>query len=158
MGPAGAGKSTVGRTLAARLRWSFLDADDLHSNDAIAKMTRGVGLDDDDRAGWLERVNAAMRDAALAGVDIVVACSALRERYRARLSSGVPALRWVYLESDPSTLQQRLAVREGHFAGPALLGAQLAALEPPLDAVPVDATAPIERVADAICRALRLPC
>lgn len=158
MGPAGAGKSTVGRALAVRLRWHFLDADGLHSEDAVAKMARGVGLDDDDRAGWLERVNAAMRDAAAADVDLVVACSALRERYRTRLASGVGGLHWVYLRTDPSTLQTRLAAREGHFAGPALLGTQLAALEPPGDALEVDAAAPVDAVTDAICRALRLPC
>jgi gluconokinase len=157
MGPAGAGKSTVGRALAGKLRWRFVDADDLHSPDSIGKMARGVALDDDDRAGWLERVNAAMREAAGAGADLVVACSALRERYRTRLARGVPALHWVYLRADPATLQTRLAAREGHFAGPALLGTQLAALEPPLDAIPVDAAAPVDRVVDEICRALRLP-
>jgi gluconokinase len=156
MGPAGAGKSTVGRALAARLHWRFLDADDLHLPDSIAKMTRGIALDDEDRAGWLDRVNAAMREASLAGTDLVVACSALRERYRVRLATGVAALHWVYLRVDAATLQARLAAREGHFAGPALLGTQLAALEPPLDALYVDAAGPVERIVESICGALRL--
>lgn len=158
MGPAGSGKSTVGRALATRLRWTFLDADDLHSEDAIAKMARGTGLDDDDRSGWLDRVNAAMRDAADAGAALVVACSALRERYRTRLANGIPVLHWVHLRTDPATLRHRLEARDGHFAGPALLGTQLEALEPPIDALDVDAAAPVERIVDAICRALRLPC
>ena len=81
MGPAGAGKSTIGRALAGRLRWSFVDADDLHSPASIARMAEGIALDDAGRASWLDRVNLAMRTAAANGSDLVVACSALRERY-----------------------------------------------------------------------------
>lgn len=158
MGPAGVGKSTIGLALALRLRWRFVDADDLHAPASIEKMSRGIGLTDDDRASWLDRVNAAMRAAADGGENLVVACSALREGYRARLSGGVPALRWVRLRVDAAVLEARLAARRDHFAGPALLETQLAAFEPPRDAIEIDAEAPMDSVVDAVCRALHLRC
>ena len=154
MGPAGSGKSTIGRALAERLHWPFVDADDLHSAANIAKMTRGVALDDDDRAEWLDRVNEAMRRAAALGSDLVVACSALRERHRTRLAKGVPAVRWVHLQVDRAVLHARLATRQGHFAGPALVETQLAAFEPPTNAIDVDATAPVHDVVEQISREL----
>lgn len=154
MGPAGSGKSTIGRALAERLDWPFVDADDLHSAASIAKMARGVGLDDDDRAAWLDRVNEAMRDAAATGSHLVVACSALRQRHRTRLAHAVPDVRWIHLRVDREVLHARLAMRQGHFAGPALLDTQLAALEPPIDAIDVDATAPVHVAVDRIGREL----
>ena len=158
MGAAGAGKSTVGRALADRLRWRFLDADDLHTAANIAKMASGVALDDADRFAWLAALNASMREAAACGVDLVVACSALRERYRAQLQQDVPLVRWVFLRASRALLQDRLATRRGHFAGPALLDTQLAALEPPLEAIALDADAPVAAIVDDICRALHLSC
>jgi gluconokinase len=155
MGASGSGKSTVGRALAERLHWQFLDADDLHSPANIAKMSQGIGLDDLDRREWLARLNDSMRNAAAQGAGLVVACSALRERYRTRLARGVPEIRWVFLRADPELLRRRLAERQGHFAGPALLDTQLATLEPPLDAVSVDAAAPVPAIVDKICEALQ---
>ena len=158
MGPAGAGKSTIGVALAGRLRWRLLDADDLHSAANVDKMARGIALDDADRASWLDRVNGAMRQAAADGVDLVVACSALRERYRSVLVQHVPDVRWVFLRASRALLQERLAARPGHFAGPSLLDSQLAALEPPLDALDIDASLSVAAIVEAICRALHLPC
>ncbi len=158
MGPAGVGKSTIGRALAVRLAWRFVDADDLHARSSIEKMSRGIGLTDDDRATWLDRVNAAMRAAAGGGENLVVACSALREDYRRRLAGGIPVLRWVHLRVDAAVLEARLAARRDHFAGPALLETQLAAFEPPHDAVAIDADAPVDSVVEAVCGALHLRC
>ena len=157
MGPAGAGKSTIGHALAGRLRWSFVDADDLHSPASVATRAQGIPLDDADRASWLDRVNGAMRTAAANGSDLVVACSALRERYRAQLTRKVPDVRWVFLRATRALLHERLATRRGHFAGPALLDTQLMALEPPVGAIEIDAASPIDAIVDDICRALQLP-
>lgn len=52
MGVTGAGKTTVGKLLAQRLGWKFLDADDFHSSANREKMHRGIPLDDADRAPW----------------------------------------------------------------------------------------------------------
>jgi gluconokinase len=130
MGVTGSGKSTVGAALAARLGWSFVDGDDHHSAANIAKMRRGVPLDDADRAPWLATLNALVADDVRRGRDVVLACSALTRAYRRRLAEGV-SLRFVYLRVPPDVLAARLRERAGHFMPPALLASQLATLEEP---------------------------
>jgi gluconokinase len=154
MGPAGSGKTTVGDALARRLGWPFLDADDLHTAGNVAKMRDGIGLTDEDRGPWLARVNARLREMARLHGHGVLACSALRARYRDTIAADVPEVRWVRLEADAALLTERRRTRTGHFAGAALVPGQLAALEPPADAVTVSAADPVDVIVDRICRAL----
>jgi gluconokinase len=156
MGASGAGKTTVGSALAFSLGWEFLDADSLHAADAIAQMVAGVPLTDADREPWLRRVHTAMTAAARAGRDLVVACSALRERYRRVLESGVGRLAWIFLMADATLLHQRLAKRTGHFMPESLVDSQLATLEPPHDAIRINAADPVNVQVDTIRRALKL--
>ena len=151
MGVSGAGKTTIGQALAAALGWPFVEADDLHPPANVAKMARGEPLDDADRAPWLEAVAARMR----ALDDGVVACSALRERYRDVLRVR-PDVRFVLLDVPPALLQQRLAARRGHFMPPSLLPSQLATLERPADAIVIDGALPIVAQVAAIRAALRI--
>lgn len=146
-GVAGSGKSTVGRAAAARLGWRFLDADDLHDAVAIARIRAGLPLDDETRSPWLGRVRGAIDAARAAGEPTVIACSALKERYRQVLAGGRPDVRFVFLSADATLLRTRLAEREGHFAGPALLESQLADLEPPAYGLHLDASRPVEELA-----------
>ena len=148
MGVAGSGKTTVGRALAARLGWAFEDADDYHDPSALATMARGVGLTDADRAPWLARLAALVRQRADEGPPTVLACSALRSRYRAVLQGDRAEVSFVWLDVPPAVLAQRLADRQGHVAGPDLLPSQLAAFEPPAGAVRLDGTRPVERLVD----------
>jgi len=134
MGPAGAGKSTVGAYLATALGWRFTDADDFHSAASLARFARGEGLSDDDRAPWLGRLAAEIETALVRGTPMVLACSALRHAYRRALLPTTAAegdVQFVYLRVQPATLAARLAARMGHVAGPALLPSQLALLEEP---------------------------
>jgi gluconokinase len=156
MGPSGSGKTTVGAALARRLDWPFLDADELHTSENVAKMREGIGLTDSDRGPWLGRVNAHVRDMARVHGNGVLACSALRGTYRDTIAEGVPDVRWVRLDADAGLLTQRLRARTGHFAGAALVPGQLAALEPPEDAVTVSAAAPVDVIVDQIRSALSL--
>jgi gluconokinase len=128
MGVSGSGKTTVGTLLAAALGTQFIDADSLHSDANRQKMAAGIPLNDADRAPWLTAVGAA-----LARGDVVVACSALRRRYRDQLRSAAPDLRLVYLQGDRALLAQHLAGRHHEFMPPELLESQLATLEPPDD-------------------------
>lgn len=153
MGVAGSGKTTVGRALARALDAAFVDADALHSPDSVAKMARGEGLDDADRAPWIARVAGVVRDAVAGERDLVVACSALRAAHRAAIA-GDPRVRFVHLRVPEAVLRERLARRTGHFAGAALLDSQLAALEPPDDALAIDAIAPPDEVVSRILSAL----
>lgn len=149
MGVSGAGKTEVGRALAASLGWRFVDADDFHSAANRAKMHRGQGLTDADRAPWL----ATLRDQLAHAIDgcerIVLACSALKEQYRETLTpdNAVPgAVRFVYLDVPVDVLRERLAKRQHHFAPPELLDSQLATLEAPRNALWVDGTKPVEAI------------
>ena len=86
---------------------------------------------------------------------MVLACSALREVYRRRLLADIDDALVVVLDGDPALLQERIAKRQGHFAGPELLASQLATLEPPDDALRLDIAQPTDQLAEAIARAAR---
>jgi gluconokinase len=139
MGVAGSGKTTVGRELARQLGWRLIDADDLHSERNRSKMRRGEPLTDQDRQPWLATVHAEIGRAVSRREHLIVACSALKERYRQTLGGGMPTIRFVYLEAERALLRRRLETRGGHYAGPDLLASQLEDLEPPLDAIVVSA-------------------
>jgi gluconokinase len=151
MGVTGAGKTTVGRLLADALSAEFVDADDFHPPANVAKMRAGIPLDDADRAPWLARVNALLRSRA--GADIVLACSALKERYRTTLTAGLEA-RVVHLSGSRELLRERLRGRRGHYMNPGLLDSQLETLEAPAGALVVDIAASPETIVAALRRAL----
>jgi gluconokinase len=130
-GVAGSGKTTVGKAMAARLGWTFEDADALHSPADIAKMHSGIPLTDADRWPWLEVVGSWMDARIAAGAPAAVACSVLKRSYRDFLYRGRPAIQIVMLEADEARLTARLVGRHGHFFPAGLLQSQLADLEMP---------------------------
>lgn len=150
MGVAGSGKTRVGRALAERLGWPFFDADDLHPPENIATMSGGVPLTDAEREPWLEALRGLLQRMHAEGRDLVLACSALRARFRERLRDGAGEVRYVYLRADRELLARRLTTREGHFMPAALLDSQLAALEEPEGELTVDAAAPPEEIVEEI--------
>lgn len=156
MGVSGAGKTTIGRALAAALGWTFVDADDLHPAANVAKMARNEPLTDADRDPWLASVRDVIAAALAREESLVVACSALKARYRARLAADDPLVRFVYLKASEEVLSHRLADRPRHFAGPGLLASQLASLEEPRDAIIVDADGAPAAIVDEIKRRLNL--
>jgi len=127
MGVSGSGKSTVGAALAQRLRVPYEDADDLHPPENVAKMSAGHALDDDDRYPWLEAVGSWLADHPDGGV---VACSALKRKYRDQLRRHAPALEFLLLEGTSEVISRRQASRPGHFMPASLLASQFATLEP----------------------------
>jgi gluconokinase len=153
MGVAGSGKSAVGGALAAALGAQFVDADSLHPDANVAKMSAGVPLTDDDRWPWLERV----RDVIAAESAVVVACSALRRRYRDVLR-GAAGVRFVLLDVDRATATERATHREGHFMGAGMVASQFEALERPAgdeaDVLVLDASPPVDDVVAAVVAAL----
>src|SRR4029079_7651272 len=102
MGPAGAGKTTIGLALAQSLGWRFLDADDFHSPANVEKMRNGIGLTDDDRAPWLAAMHDALEQALTSATSVVLACSALKESYRRALTPAAAGsrIRFVYLHAN----------------------------------------------------------
>ncbi|MFO1324103.1 MAG: gluconokinase [Burkholderiales bacterium] len=137
MGVCGCGKTTVGRALADALGWPFFDADGFHPPANVAKMAAGQALDDDDRWPWLDRIADELRGVLARGGNAVLACSALKQAYRARLQRAGD-VRIVYLKGDPATIAARLAVRKHEYMPASLLPSQFAALEEPTDALVVD--------------------
>lgn len=131
MGVAGSGKSAVGAKLAERLGAKFFDADDFHPESNLLKMAGGIPLDDADRAPWLRRLRRDVIDATPEGQCRVLACSALKKRYRDILGVGSLGIRLIYLQGDAVLLAKRLAHRAGHFMKAGMLESQLAALEEP---------------------------
>lgn len=152
-GVSGSGKTTVAAAAAALAGVASLDADDLHPPANVAAMAAGIALTDADREPWLDAVGAALRDAA----PCVMACSALRGAYRARLRRDAPAARFVLLDVPVRELERRIRARPDHFMPASLLDSQLATLEHPDPAegvVVLDGTRPVAELAAAVAALL----
>jgi len=155
MGPAGSGKTAVGKLLASQLSWEFLDADDFHPPTNIEKMSRGIGLTDEDRLPWLESIREAILQRQAQGLNVVLACSALKRSYRELL--GVHSnsnIKLVYLKASYELLRERLRARTSHYAGEQLLSSQLADLEEPAEGLVLDAARAPEEIVLEIRRDL----
>ncbi|HEV3010944.1 MAG TPA: gluconokinase [Burkholderiales bacterium] len=146
MGVAGVGKTTIGAALARRLGWRFVDADDYHPPQNVAKMKAGIPLADADRWPWLSRLNKELKQLEHA----VLACSALKQSYRQRLAQGIAEFTVVYLYGSSELIRARMEGRSHRFMPAALLESQFAALEPPADAIAVDVAATPEDCVAAI--------
>jgi gluconokinase len=159
MGVSASGKSTVGSALAAALGLPFVEGDELHGRHNLEKMSRGEPLTDADRAPWLAAIAAVLADDARYPRGVVVACSALKSRYRDELRAAAPALHFVFLAASPELIAARIAARRHHFMPPALAASQFATLEPPAAADPgvvrLDAALPVEALVTAARRALQ---
>jgi gluconokinase len=138
MGVSGTGKTSVGVLLAAALGGEFVEGDSYHPPANVAKMRRGIPLDDADRKPWLEALAAEIGRWLDAGRTMVLACSALKRSYRRVLRGGRQGVRFVHLTGSPALIRARLAARRGHYMPARLLDSQLAALEQPHDAITVD--------------------
>jgi gluconokinase len=158
-GVAGSGKTTVGQLLASRLGWAFADGDEFHPPANVTKMAAGVPLTDEDRRPWLRAMMdwIAQRDAA--GESAVLACSALKRRYRDLLRSAGADVGLVFLVIPHDVDEARLGLRKGHFFPRQLLDTQYADLELPQPAEPVlmvPATGAREEIVAEIIRRLNL--
>jgi len=156
MGVAGAGKTTVGQALAERLDWVFFDADAFHSLENVAKMRAGTPLDDEARAAWLASLHALISEHLTGGESLVLACSALKESYRDTLRCGQEErVYFVYLQGDFTLIEHRLQHRKHHYMHAALLESQFEALEPPRDALVLDAGIPVEALVEQVVYTFR---
>ena len=133
IGPMGCGKTTVGRLLAAQLGWPFDDADDFHPKENVAKMQAGMPLDDHDRQGWLTTLAARIDRRKAAGENLLLACSALKKKYRDLLGIDQQQVFSVYLKGDFELLRARIEGRNHHYMNKDLLTSQLQTMEEPDD-------------------------
>jgi carbohydrate kinase (thermoresistant glucokinase family) len=150
IGPMGCGKTTVGKILAARLGWPFNDADDYHPKDNVEKMRAGIPLTDQDRQGWLQTLAARIDGTLAAGENLVLACSALKKKYRDILGVDQQRVVSVYLKGDADLLEARIAGRSHQFMNKDLLRSQLAVMEETADGLCLDIGPGPEQLAVAI--------
>lgn len=150
MGVAGSGKTTIGKALAEALGWSFYDGDDFHPPENVAKMAQGIPLDDADRAPWLTTLHDLIASCLANDKPAVLACSALKQRYRDQLLAGNPYTEFVYLKGDFQTILERMKQRRGHYMKPEMLQSQFAALEEPTDALTLDIREDVSKIIEKI--------
>ncbi|MGW8481606.1 gluconokinase [Microbacterium sp. NPDC055903] len=132
MGVQGTGKSTVGRLLAERLGVPFVDGDDLHPARNIELMAAGTPLTDADREPWLHLVGQTLVEGAATG-GVVVACSALRRRYRDLIRDHDADAYFVETWGPIELIAQRVGARDHQYMPSSLLQSQFATLEPLAD-------------------------
>ncbi|MCI0577325.1 MAG: gluconokinase [Chloroflexi bacterium] len=156
MGVSGAGKTTIGRLLAEELAWPFYDADDFHPPANVAKMSQGLPLTDADRDAWLAALQQLIRQLLVQDQPAVIACSALKAAYRARLLANHPGVYLVYLKGSYDLIYRRLQDRPGHFMPPDLLASQFATLEEPQDALVVSIDQEPEEIVKAIVQSIAI--
>ena len=152
MGVSGCGKTSVGEALAKRLGWDFYDADDFHPPANVAKMVDGIPLDDSDRAPWLALLHDKISSSLKADKPGVLACSALKERYRQQLMDGNDGVQIIYLKGSYDLIWSRMSARKDHYMKPHMLKSQFDALEEPSGAITVDISTSVDEVVNEVLK------
>jgi gluconokinase len=150
MGVAGSGKTTVGESLAKHLGWEFYDADHFHPPENVSKMASGIPLDDSDRAPWLDALHELISASLVTGRPGILACSALKERYRQQLLSGKDDVQLIYLKGSFDLIWSRMSLRNDHYMKPHMLQSQFDALEEPTDALTFNVSMPVGDIVQEI--------
>ena len=152
MGVSGSGKTTVGQALARKLGWDFFDADDFHPPENIAKMAAGIPLDDSDRVPWLAALHDQLLSTLKAGHHPVLACSALKGKYRVQLLEDMDGIAIIYLKGSYNLIWSRMSTRESHYMKPEMLQSQFDALEEPEDAIVLEVKMSLKEMIDTITK------
>ncbi|MFP4299614.1 MAG: gluconokinase [Spirulinaceae cyanobacterium] len=154
MGVSGSGKTTIGRLLAQKMEGVFQDADWFHPSRNIEKMSQGEPLTDRDREPWLDILGNAIQHWNQEKIPYILACSALKQKYRDRLQQDNEGVTWVYLKGSKSLILQRTRERTDHFMPSSLLDSQFTTLEEPQNALIVSIDSSPDAIASAICEGL----
>lgn len=150
MGVSGSGKTSVGKSLAEHLGWDFYDADDFHLPENVAKMANGIPLNDADRASWLAALHELISSSLKENRPGVLACSALKERYRQQLLEENDSVRLIYLKGSYDLIRSRMSTREDHYMKPHMLQSQFDALEEPTNALTIDISMSVDDILQEI--------
>ena len=149
MGLPGSGKTTIGKILSEQLKAVFIDADDHHTTHNIRKMSNGHPLTDLDRKNWLSSILNNARE-NLKNQNVIIACSALKEKYRKSLISLNFQL--VYLKIEHDVALDRIIKRKNHFMPPSLLESQIKILEEPKKALEIDSNLKVNQISEIIVK------
>lgn len=158
MGVSGCGKTTIGKALAQKLGCPFYDGDDFHPPENVAKMASGIPLNDDDRHPWLARLHDLIAEHEGKGETAVLACSALKKKYRDQLRAGTKNVRFIYLHGDFDIIWQRMQARANHYMKADMLQSQFDALEAPgsAEAMQVDISPNVTQIVTDILQSNRI--
>jgi len=152
MGVSGSGKTSVGKSLTKYLKWDFYDADDFHSPENVAKMANGIQLTDSDRTPWLASLHDLISSSLTQNRPGVLACSALKERYRQQLMNGNDGVQLVYLRGSYELIWSRMTARKEHFMKSHMLQSQFETLEEPITALTIYISDPIDDIVQKILK------
>lgn len=131
MGVSASGKTLVGQHIGNSLGWTFVDGDDLHPPENVALMESGQALDDETRKPWLAAICECAESHFAKGQSVVIACSALKAKYREQLRTVSGSTLFLFLDGPKDLIAKRIEAREGHYMPPSLLDSQFADLENP---------------------------
>jgi gluconokinase len=151
MGVSGCGKTTIAELVAAEIGGRFLEGDAFHPPANKAKMGSGIPLTDEDRRPWFDTLVAESRTVIDQGVSPVLACSALKQRYRDYLVENFARHRLVYLKGSYELIKGRMDAREHEYMTSTLLKSQFDTLEEPAEG-PAVLVLPIEEPPDTLVR------
>ena len=155
MGVSGSGKTHIGKLLADKLGFYFMDADQYHTLSNKRKMSKGIPLTDIDRMPWLNKLAEFIHNALKEEQKIILACSALKEEYRKILLTQVPCYYILYLQGNFDLFKQRLAYRKHEYMNPNLLKSQFATLEEPKNAIYLNAHLPADEIVEYACAEIK---
>ncbi len=155
MGVSGSGKTTIGKSLAESLGWTFFDGDDFHPTANVSKMAKGIPLSDNDRQPWFNALRKQIKKLISKDVSAVITCSALKRVYREYLQDDNEAVRFVYLKGDYELIRERMEGRSSHFMKADLLLSQFAALQEPEGVITVNISRDPEEIVKSIIAELR---
>ena len=150
IGPMGCGKTTIGEKLAKDLGWLFYDADDYHPETNKEKMADKIPLDDNDRYPWLMILHELIQKHLSEEKHMVLACSALKERYRSNLEIDQEQIVSVFLKGSYLLLKERITARSHEYMSKELLQSQLDALEEPTSGITVEISGSVEQITKEI--------
>ena len=149
IGVSGCGKTTIARNLSKAIGIPYYDADDFHPKENVEKMKSGKALDDSDRASWLSSLSVHLQKWEKEG-GAILACSALKEKYRTVLSQGLKDCHWVFLAGDYDLIYNRMSTRKGHYMSERMLKSQFDALEVPSYGIHIDINKSPEEIVNII--------
>jgi len=150
LGPMGCGKTTIGEILAKKMGWDFYDADDFHPQENKIKMAKGIPLDDQAREPWLKALYQIIKDHLSDEKGMVLACSALKKKYRTMLGIDQKEVFSVFLKGSFALLKSRITDRAHEYMSESLLQSQLDTLEEPKNGLTVDISDTPEQICQTI--------
>jgi gluconokinase len=150
MGVSGSGKTSVGKALAEHLGWDFYDADNFHPPENVSKMAKGIPLDDSDRAPWLASLHDLISSSLTQNQPGVLACSALKERYRQQMLEGNEGVQIIYLKGNYDLIWSRMSTRTDHYMKPHMLQSQFETLEEPTNVLTIDISMSVDDIVQEI--------